>query len=61
MPAKNHLNPKQIEKIQKVLRESEKANIRKKIRFYYCSMTAKGNLKWLIFWVAQSTKYLISV
>jgi transposase len=31
MPAKNHLNPKQIEKLQKALREEEKANIREKI------------------------------
>lgn len=28
MPAKNHLNPKQIDKLQKALREEEKANIR---------------------------------
>ena len=28
MPAKNHLNPKQIEKLQKALKEEEKANIR---------------------------------
>ena len=27
MPAKNHLNPKQIEKLQKALKEEEKANI----------------------------------
>lgn len=31
MPAKNHLNPKQIEKLQKALREEEKANIRERI------------------------------
>jgi DNA-directed RNA polymerase specialized sigma subunit len=31
MPAKNHLNPKQIEKLQKALKEEEKANIREKI------------------------------
>jgi transposase len=30
MPAKNHLNPKQIEKLQKALREEEKAKIREK-------------------------------
>ena len=28
MSAQNHLNPKQIEKLQKALREEEKANIR---------------------------------
>jgi transposase len=28
MPAKNHLNPKQIEKLQKALKEEEKGNIR---------------------------------
>jgi len=28
MPAQNHLNPQQIEKLQKALREEEKANIR---------------------------------
>jgi len=28
MPAKNHLNLKQIEKLQKALKEEEKANIR---------------------------------
>ena len=28
MPAKNHLNPKQIEKLQKALREEGKANTR---------------------------------
>jgi DNA-binding CsgD family transcriptional regulator len=31
MPAKNHLNPKQIEKLQKALKEEEKANIRERI------------------------------
>jgi transposase len=31
MPAKNHLNPQQIEKLQKALKEGEKANIREKI------------------------------
>ena len=31
MPAKNHLNPQQIEKLQKALREGKKANIREKI------------------------------
>jgi transposase len=31
MPAKNHLNPKQIEKLQKALREEKKAKIRKRI------------------------------
>jgi hypothetical protein len=29
MPAKNHLNPKQIEKLQKALREEEKATLEK--------------------------------
>jgi transposase len=31
MPAKNYLNPKQIEKLQKALREEQKANIRERI------------------------------
>ena len=31
MPAQNHLNPKQIEKLQKALKEEEKANIRERI------------------------------
>jgi aromatic ring hydroxylase len=31
MPAKNHFNPKQIEKLQKALREEEKANLRERI------------------------------
>ncbi len=31
MPAKNHLNSQQIEKLQKALKEEEKANIREKI------------------------------
>jgi transposase len=31
MPAKNHLNPKQIEKLQKALKEEEKGNIRERI------------------------------
>ena len=31
MPAKKHLNPKQIEKLQKALREEQKANIRERI------------------------------
>ena len=31
MPAKNHLNPKQIEKLQKALREEQKASIRERI------------------------------
>lgn len=31
MPAKNHLNPQQLEKLQKALREEEKANIRERI------------------------------
>ena len=31
MPAKNHLNPQQIEKLQKALREEEKANVRERI------------------------------
>jgi len=31
MPAKNHLNPKQIEKLQKALREDQKASIRERI------------------------------
>ena len=31
MPAKNHLNSQQIEKLQKALREEEKANIRERI------------------------------
>lgn len=31
MPAKNHLNPQQIQKLQKALREEEKANIRERI------------------------------
>ena len=31
MPAKNHLNPKQIEKLQKALKEEKKGNIREKL------------------------------
>ena len=31
MPAKNHLNPQQLEKLQKALWEEEKANIRERI------------------------------
>ena len=31
MPAKNYLNPKQIEKLQNALREEQKANIRERI------------------------------
>ena len=31
MPAKNPLNPKQIEKLQKALREEQKASIRERI------------------------------
>ena len=31
MPAQNHLNSQQIEKLQKALREEEKANVREKI------------------------------
>ena len=31
MPAKNHLNPKQIEKLQTALKEEEKGNIRERI------------------------------
>ncbi len=31
MPAQNHLNPKQIEKLQKALKEENKANVREKI------------------------------
>jgi DNA-directed RNA polymerase specialized sigma subunit len=31
MPAKNHLNSKQIEKLQKALKEEKKGNIREKI------------------------------
>ena len=31
MPAKNHLNPQQIEKLQKALKEEEKANVRERI------------------------------
>ena len=31
MPAKNHLNPKQIEKLQKALKEERNANIRERI------------------------------
>ena len=31
MPAKNHLNPKQIDKLQTALREEEKANLRERI------------------------------
>ena len=31
MPAKNHLNPKQIEKLQKALREEQKASIRERV------------------------------
>jgi transposase len=31
MPAKNHLTPKQIEKLQKALKEEEKGNIRERI------------------------------
>ena len=31
MPAKNHLNSQQIEKLQKALKEEEKANIRERI------------------------------
>jgi DNA-directed RNA polymerase specialized sigma subunit len=31
MPAKNHLNSKQIEKLQEALKSEEKANIREKI------------------------------
>src|SRR6476469_662251 len=31
MPAKNHLSSQQIEKLQKALREEEKANIRERI------------------------------
>ena len=31
MPAQNHLNPKQIEKLQKALKEEEKANVRERI------------------------------
>jgi hypothetical protein len=54
MPAKNHLNPKQIEKLQKALKEEEKGKYyRKNFDSYYCSMTEKRNLKSLIFWVVQ--------
>ena len=31
MPAKNHLNPKQIEKLQKALKEEKSANIRERV------------------------------
>jgi len=31
MPAKNHLNSQQIEKLQNALKEEEKGNIREKI------------------------------
>ncbi|MEG4058836.1 IS630 family transposase, partial [Microcoleus sp. Pol7_B2] len=31
MPAKNHLNPKQIEKLQKALKEEKNANIRERV------------------------------
>jgi hypothetical protein len=31
MPAKNHLNPKQIEKLQTALKEEEKGNFRERI------------------------------
>jgi DNA-binding CsgD family transcriptional regulator len=31
MPAKNHLNPNKIEKLQKALKEEEKANIIERI------------------------------
>jgi len=57
MPGKNHLNPKQIEKIKIALREEKKQILEKEFRSCYCSMTAKRHLKSLNFWVAQSTKY----
>jgi hypothetical protein len=53
MPAKNHLNPKQIEKLQKALKEKKKGNIRERILILLFSMTAKLNLKSLSFWVVQ--------
>jgi hypothetical protein len=31
MPAKNHLNPKQIEKLQTALKEEKKGNFREKL------------------------------
>ncbi|MEG4120039.1 helix-turn-helix domain-containing protein [Microcoleus sp. N9_B4] len=31
MPAKNHLNPQQIDQLQKALREAKKAKIRERI------------------------------
>jgi hypothetical protein len=52
MPAKNHLNPEQIEKLQKALKEEENGNIRERILIYYCSMTEKRKLKLPNFWVA---------
>jgi hypothetical protein len=61
MPAKNHLNPKQIEKLQKALREEEKAKIREKNQILLLLNDGKHNLKSLTFWVAHSTKYLTGV
>jgi len=54
MPAKNHLNPQQIEKLQKALIEEEKANIREIIMILLLLLKdGKTNLKSLSFWVVQ--------
>ncbi|MEG4048245.1 hypothetical protein [Microcoleus sp. Pol17_C1] len=53
MPAKNHLNPKQIEKLQKALIEEENANIREIIMILLLLKDGKTNLKSLSFWVVQ--------
>ena len=60
MPAKNHLNSKQIEKLQKALKEEEKANVRERILILLLLNDGKTQSKIAEFF-GCSIKYLIGV
>lgn len=53
MPAKNHLNPKQIKKLQKALKQEEKQNIREIIMILLLLNDGQILSKSLSFWVVQ--------
>lgn len=53
MPAKNHLNEKQVEKLQKRLKEEENGQIRERILILLLLNDGKNKVKLPIFWDVQ--------
>ena len=61
MPAKNHLTPEQVEKLQRALKAEENGDIRERILMLLLLNDGKTQAQIAIFLVAQLIKSLIGV